>query len=219
MTNATHDKAIGASEARVPAGSPSTDKRVSGSQSFIMVASSLMTRGFIAKAKQVCANAQASVVLQGLLAVGAGIAVLVWPGLSLSAMVIVFAAYLAADGVLSMVGALSGAARVGVLQGMVSAGVAAVALAWPDISAVALLYVLAAWVTVMALFRLRNAVQSTSKLWVKCLLALPALLAIGGGVMAFISPAEGAGSVLINIAIFQIINGAGIIGSGQRSSQ
>jgi uncharacterized membrane protein HdeD (DUF308 family) len=91
-----------------------------------------------------------------------------------------------------------------------------VALAWHEISAVALLYVMSVWVIATALFRIRHTFGPRHGLLVKGLLVFLDLTAVAAGMAGLIAPGAGADSVLVNIAIFQIINGLSIVGHGLR---
>src|SRR5262249_38519211 len=77
-----------------------------GNEAFILEAVSSMTQTLVTKARRVFSHARFSTALEGVLAVVVGIAVLIWPSASLTAMVLVFAAYAVADGLLSILGAL-----------------------------------------------------------------------------------------------------------------
>jgi uncharacterized membrane protein HdeD (DUF308 family) len=193
-------------------------KRATGNEAFILEAVSAMTMTLVGKARRVFSHTRFSVALQGVLAVAVGNAVLVWPTASLTAMVLVFAAYAIADGLLSILAGLAEHDRVSFVHGGLSLAVAAAALAWRDMSATVLVYVIATWVILMALFRVRGAVNSQKTHPLKALLVLLAVPSVAGGVTAFLSPVQGANSVLIDIAIFQIINGLVIVGFALRAA-
>jgi uncharacterized membrane protein HdeD (DUF308 family) len=191
---------------------------VTGNESFVLEVSSALAASLAARARRMFSHARLSIALQGVLAVAVGLAVLTWPSPALAAMVVVFAVYAVADGLLSFLGALAEQDGADVVRGTVSLGAAAVTLAWREVSAVALLYVMAVWVIAMALFRIRHTIESRTGLLVKGLQLFLDLAAVAAGVAALIAPGEGANSVLVNVAIFQIINGLGIVGLGLRAT-
>jgi uncharacterized membrane protein HdeD (DUF308 family) len=123
-----------------------------------------------------------------------------------------------ADGLLSILGAVAEHDGADFVRGTLSLGAAAVALAWHEISAAALLYVMAVWVIATALFRIRHTLGSRHGLLVKGLLAFLDLTAVAAGVAGLIAPGAAADSVLVNIALFQIINGVSIVGHGLRAT-
>jgi uncharacterized membrane protein HdeD (DUF308 family) len=100
----------------------------------------------------------------------------------------------------------------------VSLAVATAALAWRDMSGIILVYVIAVWVILMAVFRIRGAVHSKRAQLLKAVLVLLALPSVAGGLVAVLSPSQGATSVLMDIAIFQIINGLVIVGFALRAA-
>ena len=86
-------------------------------------------------------------------------------------------------------------------------------------SATILVYVIAVWVVVMALLRIRSAVASHKAHLLKAVLVLLATPSLGSAVTAALSPGEGASSVLVDMAVFQIINGLTIVGLALRASR
>src|SRR5687767_2432429 len=95
--------------------------------------------------------------LRGLLSILFGIALFVWPGISLLALITLFAAFAFVDGVLALVSAFR--VRAGhtrwwalLLEGIVGIAVGVLALIWPGLTATALVYVIAAWAVVTGIF-------------------------------------------------------------------
>ena len=141
--------------------------------------------------------------LRGVAAILFGFATLAWPGLTLWALVLLWGAYALVDGVL----ALSTAISVPLLshRGWLAlhgiAGIAAgiMTFAWPSITALALLYVIAAWAFIVGAELIATAIrmrrEATSG-WA---------LAIAGGVSALLGvllvSAPGAGALGITWAI------------------
>ena len=94
------------------------------------------------------------IALRGVAAIVFGVLALVWPGLTLLSLVFLFAAYALVDGVVSIV---TGIRRGGegrspdwwrVVRGIVGVAVAVTAVVMPGITALALLYLIAAWAIV-----------------------------------------------------------------------
>lgn len=105
--------------------------------------------------------------LKGVSAIALGVVALVWPGITLLTLVIVFAAFCVADAVFSTVLAVRGAREGGrwgwlALNAMVSLAAAAVAIFYPGITILAFVVMLIAWalitgvVTIAAAVRLRR---------------------------------------------------------------
>jgi uncharacterized membrane protein HdeD (DUF308 family) len=193
-------------------------KHETGHEAFVLEVFSAMTASLVDRATRVFSHTRLSIGVQGVLAVAVGAVIIAWPSASLTAMVFVFAAYMAADGVLSILGSFAERDLATLVHGVVGLVLAAAALAWRDVSATVLVYVIAVWVIVMAMFRVRSAVNSHKTSLLKALLVLLALPSISAGVGALLSPGPGAPSVLIDIAIFQIISGLTIVGVALRAA-
>jgi uncharacterized membrane protein HdeD (DUF308 family) len=193
-------------------------KRATGQEALVLEVVSAMTTSLIEQARWVFSHARLSLAAQGVLAVAVGLAMIAWPSTSIAAMVLVFAVYAAADGLLSMLRSLAERDVARLVRGLIGVALAAATLAWRDVSAVVLVYVIAVWVIVMALFRVRGAVTSHRTNVLKAVLVLLALPSVGSGVTAVLSPGDGAPSVLMDIAVFQVINGLTIVGFALRTS-
>src|SRR6266567_4769263 len=87
--------------------------------------------------------------INGLFAVASGVVILVWPGISLFALTILFGAWTAANGAVGLVAAMSGATEQGrgwlALSSLLSLALGIAVLVWPSISTLALLYVIGAY--------------------------------------------------------------------------
>jgi uncharacterized membrane protein HdeD (DUF308 family) len=203
---------------RLKHGLPKSNQRT-GNEAFVLEALSAMTRTLATKARLVLSHSGISVAFEGIVAVAVGVGVIVWPSASLAVMVLVFAAYAAADGMLSVLAAVAERDAASLAHGLAGLTLAAAVIAWRDVSATILVYVIAVWVVVMALLRIRSAVSSHKAHLLKAVLVLLAVPSVAGAVTAVLSPGDGASSVLIDIAVFQIINGLTIIGFALRTSQ
>src|SRR5690606_11054824 len=87
-------------------------------------------------------------VLRGLRAVALGLAAPVWPGCDGRALVAAFGAYVLVDGIVAVIFSLGGRGNVRwwtAMWGLVSVAAGAAAFLWPDITARALVYLIAAW--------------------------------------------------------------------------
>jgi len=93
--------------------------------------------------------------LNGLLSIALGVVILVWPGISLFALTIVFGAYALASGVVGLFYAFTAEADGGrgwlILSGLLGIAVGIVVLVWPNISALALLYVIGAYAVALGI--------------------------------------------------------------------
>src|SRR5262249_34692901 len=126
------------------------------------------------------------VALRGVAGIIFGILAFVMPGITLATLILLFGIYALADGVLDVIAAVRGGRRQEerwwalLIEGLVSIAAGVVALARPGLTAVVLLYLIAAWAIVtgvfelVAAFRLRHRI--TGEIW---------LVLSGGGALVF----------------------------------
>src|ERR1700733_8280096 len=91
-----------------------------------------------------------SLMIRGLAAILLGIVTFVWPGITVGALVLLFGVYALLDGVISIVGAWKAARaheRWGALvfEGIVGIAAGMVTAIIPGLTAIALVYLIAAW--------------------------------------------------------------------------
>lgn len=146
--------------------------------------------------------------LRGVGALAFGVLALVWPGLTLAVLVGLFAAYAFVDGLTGVVTGVGARwwSMVGLGAFSVAAGVAA--LAWPGLTALALVYLIAAWAIARGAFELVAAVQLRREIEGEWLLALSGLASIAFGVLAAAFPGAGALSIVWLLGAFALVLGA-----------
>lgn len=162
------------------------------------------------------------VLLRGILAVLFGVMALAWPGITVWALVVVFGAYAIVDGLVLVVRSVVDRRTVSgwgwwVLTGVIAIAAGVVAFVWPDITAVALLYVIAFYAIFFGIvgawgsFKLRELPGSG---WGWLLVA--SLLAILFGVLLLIFPGSGILGIIWLLGVYAIAFGLFlIIGSFQ----
>jgi uncharacterized membrane protein HdeD (DUF308 family) len=94
-----------------------------------------------------------AVLLRGLIAVAIGIFTVWMPQVSMASLVLVFAAYMLADGILGIVAAVRAARRHErwgwlVLEGLLDIGAGVAAFAWPGLTIIVFVALVAAWAIV-----------------------------------------------------------------------
>lgn len=160
------------------------------------------------------------VALRGLFALLFGVAALVWSGATLATLMLLFGGYTIADGLLALLGLLDRqpAARgwLLALQAIVSIAAGALALAWPWLPALALIYLIAAWAALIGISTIVTAIELRKSIddeWLLGLSGVAALL-IGLGMAAY--PGAGALALLSVVAAYAIIAGLMQIALGMR---
>jgi uncharacterized membrane protein HdeD (DUF308 family) len=150
---------------------------------------------------------------RGVLGVAIGMVILVWPDPSLGAMVVIVGVYAIADGALSLLEAATRRTRrwqfLG--QGVTSLAVGALALLLPEITSMALLYLLALWVVAMSALRLHAAIAFGDRVSIRWVPAILSLLGILAGARVLIVPGAGLSALSLNLAIFAVLSGVALI--------
>jgi uncharacterized membrane protein HdeD (DUF308 family) len=149
--------------------------------------------------------------LHGLASVVFGVIILAWPGISVYALTILFGAYTLATGILEFGTAFTAQGKEErawlILRGLLGITVGVLVFAWPDISALALLYVIGGYAVVFGIlcvgasFRLPLEGRETASM------ILTGLVAIVFGIVIFAEPGAGALAVLGLIAAFALVTG------------
>jgi uncharacterized membrane protein HdeD (DUF308 family) len=161
-----------------------------------------------------------AVSLRGLAGILFGIITFIAPGISLAALVLLFGAYAFADGVLAIVTAIRrrGNDRWGMLllEGLVGVAAGVLTLLWPGITALALLYVIAAWALVTGGFEIAAAIRLRKVITGEWILALSGILSMALGVLLIVAPGPGALAVVIWIGAYAFVFGVLLFALGLR---
>ena len=120
---------------------------------------------------------------------------IIWPDIGLSALVWIVGVYALVRGVVTGVGALmtpvaASERRWLFLQGAVATAVGIAVLAWPDISAKALLYVIAGYAIAVGVLLMGSALYLPLSGGRRLLLALSGMIFVAYGAVMFIEPGE-----------------------------
>jgi uncharacterized membrane protein HdeD (DUF308 family) len=155
-----------------------------------------------------------TVTLRGLTMVCFGLVALVWPDLALSALIIVFGAYAVVNGLLHTVAAVRVVEADGswwalLAESVLSVGVGLVALTWSGLTALALLYLIAAWAIATGILEVGAAIRLRQKIRGEWLLAIGGFASIGFGAVAAIFPGTGALALIWLIGIYAV--GIGVV--------
>jgi uncharacterized membrane protein HdeD (DUF308 family) len=153
------------------------------------------------------------------IAILVGIVTFVWPGITVGALVLLFGAYALLDGVLSLVGAWRASRaheRWGALvfEGIAGIVAAAITVLWPGITAIALVYIIAAWALVTGVFEIAAAVRLRHYITGEWLLILSGIASILFGFLAIVLPLVGALAIALGIGIYAVIFGTLLIALG-----
>jgi uncharacterized membrane protein HdeD (DUF308 family) len=136
--------------------------------------------------------------------------------------VYLFAAYALVDGISAILAIVRGepeARRNGWALGIIGiAGIVAAigSVIWPDITALALLYLVAAWAIVSGVFQIAAAIRLRKEIEGELLLALSGVASIVFGVLLIVFPGAGLLSLVWLIAAWSVVFGVMLLGLAWR---
>lgn len=162
-----------------------------------------------------------AVVLRGVAAVLFGVMALIWPSITVIVLVVLFGAYTLVDGIIGLGAAVFGGGERGrrgwlVVEGIAGVLAGIITLAWPGITALVLLWLIAAWALVTGVLEIVAAVRLRREIQGEWLLALSGVLSVLFGILLAVWPAAGALSVVFVIGIYAIVFGVALVGLGLR---
>lgn len=154
--------------------------------------------------------------LRGALAILFGLIALLLPGVTLTTLMLLFAAYMLLGGVLAIIAGLRTAERHGrsmplFFEGALNILVAVLAAVWPDQTIVAIIYIVGAWALLSGGFLVVAAMRLRTNAPGEWLLGLLGLLAILFGVILFAWPGAAAVAFSWWIGIFALLFGATLV--------
>ncbi len=160
-----------------------------------------------------------ALVVRGVAAALIGVAAFVSPGITLSAVMLLFGAYALAEGVLGLVYAFDSKGKsrwLFAVEGLVGIGVGIAAFAWPGITELALLYLVAGWAICFGLVEIANAVWLGEVIENEWLLGLGGLLSLVLGVALVATAGSGALAMIRVIGAYALLFGVLEIALGLR---
>jgi uncharacterized membrane protein HdeD (DUF308 family) len=150
---------------------------------------------------------------KGVLALAAGTVAIIWPGITLFTLIVLFGAAALAEGLSALVVGIGGGWTGRPWWEMVVLGVIGVAagvgtLLWPGLTAITLLALIACWAIARGLFEIAAAIALRKVIEGEWILILSGFLSIGFGLLLFVRPGAGALAVVTIIGFYLIVVGA-----------
>jgi len=150
--------------------------------------------------------------LRGVLAIAFAVVILIWPNIGLTTLIALFGAYALVSGAAMLAGAFRLPIRGGqrtwlAFEGLLGIAVGVVVFVWPGLSALGLLYAIAAWATAIGVLEFALAFVLPLSGGRSLLLGLSGLLSVAFGVVMFAHPGAGAIALLSLIAAFALVSG------------
>src|SRR5215467_12316858 len=161
--------------------------------------------------QQVLSNYRTMFLFRGIAAVLFGIVALVWPKLTLSALVFVFGLFAVISGITAVVAALRNTEFPGwgwiLAEGILGILVGVVSLVWPGITALTFIYLLAAWAILTGIFEVITPLAYPMSGGRALLTALAGVLSIVFGILIAAQPSSGLLAVVWLIGVYAILFG------------
>ena len=156
------------------------------------------------------------VLFRGLAGIIFGLITLFAPDISLTALVLVFGAYALADGVLAMISAIRWRGEtdrwwVILLEGLAGVAAGVITLFWPGITALTLLYMIAAWALLTGALEIAAAIRLRKVIAGEWLLVLSGIASIVFAALLALFPAAGALALVLWIGAYAVVFGALLI--------
>ncbi len=159
-------------------------------------------------------------VLRGVFALLFGVIAFVWPGLTILSLTYVFGFYAILDGIFALVAAWNFRSQdrwwVLLLEGLLGLAAGVIAFVSPGITALALLWVIAAWAILTGILEIVAAVQLRQEIENEVWLGLGGLASIVFGVLLVIWPGSGLVTISWLIGGYAIVFGISMLVLGFR---
>ena len=152
-----------------------------------------------------------SLIWRGLLAIVVGVVALVWPGVTVLALVILFAVYafIAAgmEAVRAFRGEKAGPVIGHLLLGLVDVAAGVIALAWPAPTALVLVLLVGAWSMAAGGIEIYAGLQAGENAGTRALFFVSGLISIAFGIVLFVRPGVGAITLALLFGLFNLVYG------------
>ncbi len=156
-------------------------------------------------------NFRTMFLFRGLAAILFGALTLVWPKITLAVLVLMFGIFAVISGITAIVAAVRnhGEPHWGLLlfEGILGVAAGAVALVWPGITALAFLFLIAAWAIMIGILELVAPLAFPMSFGRGLLSALSGILSIVFGTLIAAQPASGLLAVVWLIGVYAILMG------------
>jgi uncharacterized membrane protein HdeD (DUF308 family) len=150
--------------------------------------------------------------LRGVIAILFGLAAFLRPDIALGALILLFGAYALVDGAFAIVGVFGGT-RAGtprwllLLEGVVGILAGIIAFVFPGITAVALLYLVAAWAIVTGIAEIATAIRLRQEIRGEWALIVGGILSVLFGLLLAVLPGVGILSLIWLIGAYAVVFG------------
>lgn len=150
--------------------------------------------------------------LRGLIAILFGIVALVWPGITLTVLIYLFGAYVLVDGIFAIIAGVASRETnerwwALLLEGLAGIIFGLLTFFWPGVTALVLLYFIAAWAILTGIFEIITAIRLRREIRGEGWMILSGVLSILLGIVLFVYPGASAISLIWLIGAYAIVFG------------
>ncbi|WP_134678475.1 HdeD family acid-resistance protein [Paracoccus ravus] len=154
--------------------------------------------------------------LRGIAAIVFGIVALIWPGLTVYALLMVFGAFAIFDGVIALMTAFQRRPRddrwwAWAVEGILSMMIGLLALFWTEETALAFIIWMAIWGVIAGVFRILAAIRLRDEIAGEWALGFSGLLLLIWGILMAMLPTAGLLSLAWLIGIFAALTGTALV--------
>jgi uncharacterized membrane protein HdeD (DUF308 family) len=155
-------------------------------------------------------------VVRGIFAILFGILAYAWPGITLATLIILFGAYVLIDGILLVIKTIGKWAErddrwLLLLEGLLGIGIGVITFVAPGITAVALIFFIAAWSLATGVLEIAVAIRLRKEIQGEGWMILSGIASIVFAVLVMFFPGAGALGLLWLIAAYAIIFGVMLV--------
>jgi uncharacterized membrane protein HdeD (DUF308 family) len=159
--------------------------------------------------------------IRGIASIVIGILAIAWPGMTIAVLVGIFGVYAIIDGLTNLFIGFSPARAGGrswahLVQGLVGIGAGVLAFLWPGVTALVLVFFIAAWAIMTGVFEIVAAIRLRKVIKGEWLLALSGALSVAFGVLVFAFPGAGAVGIAFVLGTYAVAAGLILVVLGIR---
>jgi uncharacterized membrane protein HdeD (DUF308 family) len=147
---------------------------------------------------------------RALLALVFGVLTIAWPGVTLFVLVVLFGAWCLVDGVSRLVGVIRAGRenprrRAEIFGAVSSIGIGVITLVWPDVTALALTLLVAAWAILIGVTEVATAIRWRKVLTGEWVLILAGVVSMLFGIVLALAPVPGALALSLMIGFYAVV--------------
>ena len=161
--------------------------------------------------QQLMGNFRTMFLFRGIAAILFGVLTFVWPQLTLSVLVLLFGVFAVINGITAVAAALRNTGEQGwgflLVEGILGILAGVVALVWPGITALAFLYLLAAWAIIIGILEVVAPLSFPMRGGRALLMVLAGVVSIVFGIIIAAQPASGLLAVVWLIGVYAVVFG------------